>query len=684
MAPSKLENWRALASVLSSLQAASAPGRDDGGHVTTRAFDEAERTRRLLVRLAQLHMTQGGDGSTGQPPSVSSHEGGVASSMLAGAGRSGVTSPRDVAAMAAEVMRADGGTGSRRAECLSMVRRVMLGLLRGEGDREGAVGTLMDIAKQLMRQGRVELGKSVVKAVGNVLLPTLTPGEKWTLGSTLASNEMRDYDAAEEALAQAVAAGQLGALPSLIAASQTNCRWDAVREHVERFVAARHSARLQASSAGDGQRSRKKAKASKASGLPGIKDTDAERDAGSVLEAGLGAYEVLYLDVELSMLRDAAEAAASSLNERALSRASAAYYPALADDWMGPEPGQASMRGGGSTVRPDVLSSAWAWPSGGGAAGEGSRGALVVVAYMSSDIKLSHPIGQLLLPVLQGHNSRRTLPLCIDTHAQGLERSKAAWQQQVRQACSGGYVHLHRHSALEAAELINQRRVQVLVNLNGWAGEDRLDVLSYRPAPLQLNALGYAGTSCCSFIDAVLSDAVSAPPELRGHYSEALLLLPPSHHVLPHKAIYGDSQNTPPYAREALGLPRQQPQEQTVVETAAEGGASKVGEGAVLACFNRVKKIDGKTWATWLRILAEVPGTVLWLVRLALSPGASLTRYVCLCVCVSVCLPYLMVSVPHRRALMRGVTTLSRLVEEQQAVAVCSTYMCTRVRVGMQ
>ncbi len=51
---------------------------------------------------------------------------------------------------------------------------------------------------------------------------------------------------------------------------------------------------------------------------------------------------------------------------------------------------------------------------------------------------------------------------------------------QVRQACSGGYLHLKGHSALEAAELINQRGVQILVNLNGWAGEDRLDVLSYR------------------------------------------------------------------------------------------------------------------------------------------------------------------------------------------------------------
>jgi predicted O-linked N-acetylglucosamine transferase (SPINDLY family) len=47
-------------------------------------------------------------------------------------------------------------------------------------------------------------------------------------------------------------------------------------------------------------------------------------------------------------------------------------------------------------------------------------------------------------------------------------------------------VHLQGHPALEAAELINQRGVQVLVNLNGWAGEDRLDVLSYRYNILKL------------------------------------------------------------------------------------------------------------------------------------------------------------------------------------------------------
>ena len=96
------------------------------------------------------------------------------------------------------------------------------------------------------------------------------------------------------------------------------------------------------------------------------------------------------------------------------------------------------------------------------------------------------------------------------------------------------------------------------------------------PAPLQLNALGYAGTSCCSFIHALLSDAVSAPPELRAHYSEALLLLPPSHHVLPHKAIYGDTQNTPPYTREALGLPRQQTHGVKAVQVAVEEDVATV------------------------------------------------------------------------------------------------------------
>ena len=576
-APLSADNWRGLASVLTarlpskSTPAASAKVGSSPPAVTAAAGEasaqagdgerDAARARRLLVRLGQLQRSQ-----------------------VASPG----PSARDLAALAGELLRDAQGGSLRRAEGMSAVRRVMVALWRNSTEREGSVGTLAQIGKDFIRHGQVQLGRSIVLSMATLLLPTMTPGEKWTLGAALASNEMREYDAAEQALSEAVAGGQLAALPSLIAASQTNCRWDAVEESLQRFKKALEESRQGLGLEGKG-------------GLKG----------------GLGAYEALYLDVELAVLRGAAEAAAAHLNDRALSRSDSVYHSSL----YAPVAGEEQQAGEAGALAAQAGRTGWAtsvWMAGGlGKAGTGAEKA-VVVAYMSSDIKLSHPIGQLLVPVLQAHTSGRVLPVCVDTHELGLTRSKESWQRQVRSACTGGYIHLHGHSAAQAAELINQHSVHVLVNLNGWAGEDRLDVLTFRPAPLQLNALGYAGTSCCSFIDALLSDPVSAPPELRAHYSEALLLLPPSHHVLPHRMLYGDSQNTPPYPREALGLPPEQPPR-------ARGGGSEPrgGGGPVLACFNRVKKIDGKTWATWLQTLSSVPGAVLWLVRLALSPATE-------------------------------------------------------------
>ena len=66
-------------------------------------------------------------------------------------------------------------------------------------------------------------------------------------------------------------------------------------------------------------------------------------------------------------------------------------------------------------------------------------GAKVVrVAYMSSDMKLSHPIGQLLVPLLQRHHTHRTLPVCVDIHEQGLSRSNERYRVCVCVCVWGG------------------------------------------------------------------------------------------------------------------------------------------------------------------------------------------------------------------------------------------------------
>lgn len=106
-------------------------------------------------------------------------------------------------------------------------------------------------------------------------------------------------------------------------------------------------------------------------------------------------------------------------------------------------------------------------------------------------------------------------------------------------------------------------------------------------------------------VDLLLADRTSAPPELAPAFSERLLLLPPSHHPFPHRHSFGAAPPADALTRAEIGLPAR-------------------GSGAVVVgCFNRLKKLDRRTWAAWLALLASERGTVLWLSRLALSPQAE-------------------------------------------------------------
>ena len=283
IAPLNPENWRALTSVL------PAANLSDTGRLV-------ERARRLLVRLSRLPSPLHQDGGDG-----------VRRARVDQRSSVGPPSPRDLAALAAELLRASekvGGKGGSREESLSMVRRVILGLWRGEGQREAAVSMVLQIGKDLVRHGHTTLGKSVIHMV-HVLLggaltgkSALTAGELWTLGAALASNEMRDYDSAGEALERAVVAGQIGALPVWIAALQTTCRWEDAAEQLQVFAMERERER-RAPRAGAGSKSATR----RPTGLPASPGQGREDGAsGRALQNGLGAYEALYFDVDLEVV----------------------------------------------------------------------------------------------------------------------------------------------------------------------------------------------------------------------------------------------------------------------------------------------------------------------------------------------------------------------------------------------
>jgi predicted O-linked N-acetylglucosamine transferase (SPINDLY family) len=139
-----------------------------------------------------------------------------------------------------------------------------------------------------------------------------------------------------------------------------------------------------------------------------------------------------------------------------------------------------------------------------------------------------------------------------------------------------------------AARAIADRRIDVLVNLNGWFGLGRTGVFARRPAPLQVNYLGFPGTLGAPYLDAIVADADTIPAGEESAYVERVLRVP--HSYQPNDRRRAIASSAPPRAE--LGLP---------------------ADSIVFACFNNTYKITPDAFAAWMRILAAVDGSVLWL-----------------------------------------------------------------------
>jgi len=140
-----------------------------------------------------------------------------------------------------------------------------------------------------------------------------------------------------------------------------------------------------------------------------------------------------------------------------------------------------------------------------------------------------------------------------------------------------------------AAGLLHREEVDILVTLNAFTQNARLGMLASRPAPVQVSYPGFPGTTGAPFIDYIIADETVAPFEQGPFYSEQIVQLP---------NCYLASDATRPIAatptRREAGLP---------------------DAGFVFCCFNNSWKIAPDVFDVWMRLLREVAGSVLWLLR---------------------------------------------------------------------
>ena len=73
------------------------------------------------------------------------------------------------------------------------------------------------------------------------------------------------------------------------------------------------------------------------------------------------------------------------------------------------------------------------------------------------------------------------------------------------------FIDISRLSDAAAAALIAAEEIDILVNLNGYFGESRMGIFAHRPAPIQVNYLGFPGTLGAPYIDYIIADRIVIP-----------------------------------------------------------------------------------------------------------------------------------------------------------------------------
>jgi protein O-GlcNAc transferase len=204
------------------------------------------------------------------------------------------------------------------------------------------------------------------------------------------------------------------------------------------------------------------------------------------------------------------------------------------------------------------------------------------VAYLSADYH-QHATALLMAGLFEAHDRSR-----FEITAISFGPDDGGAMRQRLQRAFDRFVDVRARSDVEVAALMQSLEIDIAVDLKGYTGDSRPAILARRPAPIQVNYLGYPGTMGLEQIDYLLADRVALPPELAAQCSEAVVYMPDCYQV--NDASRTIAERTP--TREEVGLPQ---------------------SGFVFCCFNNNYKLTPAVFDVWTRLLVRVPGSVLWL-----------------------------------------------------------------------
>jgi len=142
-------------------------------------------------------------------------------------------------------------------------------------------------------------------------------------------------------------------------------------------------------------------------------------------------------------------------------------------------------------------------------------------------------------------------------------------------------------SLMDKARVIYKDKIDILVDLKGHTRGSRFEFMYSRPAPIQVEWLGFVGTTQADFIDYFIADKTVLPPPLANKFSEKIIYMPNTYWPTDDKLPISDIK----YKKTDFGIKE---------------------NALVFASFNQPYKIEPEIFDVWMRILKSVPNSILW------------------------------------------------------------------------
>jgi len=141
------------------------------------------------------------------------------------------------------------------------------------------------------------------------------------------------------------------------------------------------------------------------------------------------------------------------------------------------------------------------------------------IGYISPDFR-AHPVTTFFQSILEGHNHQK-----VEIYGYANVESPDDVTEHLKERLDC-YRNIYGIADEAVADIIEQDEIDILVDLAGHTGDNRLLVLAHKPAPIQVTYLGYPDTTGMDTIDYRLTDRLTNPPQSQKFYSEELIFLP--------------------------------------------------------------------------------------------------------------------------------------------------------------